>query len=161
MKSLVKRLIRPGFAAYEGAAKVVRRVRWPLTIGVRTIVRDDQGRVLLVRHTYSSGWHFPGGGVNKRETAIDAAVREVREETQIELTEPPKLLGVYLSLVQIKSDHILLYQAHGWRRVDEKPPNMEIAEAKFFALNELPPDTTGGTSRRLAELNGAPQSSMW
>ncbi len=158
---VLKRLIRPGFAAYESAAKVVRRVRWPLTIGVRVIVRDDQGRVLLVRHTYSLGWHFPGGGVNKRETAIDAAAREVREETQIELIEPPTLVGVYLSLVQIKSDHILFYQAHGWRRVDEKPPNMEIAEARFFATNEMPPETTGGTMRRLAEINGTPQSAMW
>src|SRR4029077_19170102 len=113
IQMVLKRLIRPGFAAYEGAAKVVRRVRWPLTIGVRVIVRDDQGRVLLVRHTYSPGWHFPGGGVNKRETAVDAAVREVREETQIELTKLPGLVGVYLNLAQIKSDHILLYQAYG------------------------------------------------
>jgi len=159
---VLKRLIRPGFAAYEGAAKIIRRVRWPLTIGVRVIVRDDRGRVLLVRHTYSPGWHFPGGGVDKRETAIDAVAREVREEAQIELTEPPTLVGVYLSLVQIKSDHILLYQAHGWRRVDEKPPNMEIAEARFFSTNEMPSETTGGTLRRFAELSGtSPQDSMW
>lgn len=157
----MKRLIRPSFAAYESVAKSVRRLRWPLTIGVRTLVRDEAGRVLLVRHTYTSGWHFPGGGVNKRETAIDAAVREVREETQIELTEAPRLVGIYLSLVQIKSDHILFYEAGPWRRVDEKPPNMEIAEAKFFALDQLPADTTGGTLRRLAELSGQPQSAMW
>src|SRR6185295_10233422 len=117
---VMKRLIRPTFAAYEGVAKVVRRVRWPLTIGVRTVVRDDDGRVLLVRHTYAPGWHFPGGGVNKRETALDAAVREVREETQIELTEPPALVGIYLNLSQVKSDHILVYRARGWRRVNDK-----------------------------------------
>ncbi len=157
-----KPLIRPSFAAYESIAKIVRRVRWPLTIGVRVIVRDERGGVLLVRHTYTSGWHFPGGGVEKRETAIDAAVREVREETQIELTEAPVLLGVFLNLAQIKCDHILLFEARGtWRRVDEKPPNMEIAEAKFFALNELPPDASAGTLRRLAELSGRPQSAMW
>lgn len=159
---VMKRLIRPTFAAYESVAKVVRRARWPLTIGVRTIVRDDEGRILLVRHTYTRGWHFPGGGVNKRETAIDAAVREVREEAQIELTVPPRLVGIYLSLAQIKSDHILFYEAGPWRRVDEKPPNMEIAEAKFFALDRLPPDATGGTLRRLDELAGhSPQSAMW
>jgi len=159
---VMKRLIRPSFAAYESVAKVVRRARWPLTIGVRTVVRDDEGRVLLVRHTYSPGWHFPGGGVNKRETAIDAAVREVREEVQIALTAPPRLVGIYLNLVQVKSDHILFYEAGPWRRVDEKPPNMEIAEAKFFAPDQLPLDASGGTLRRLAELAGrAPQSPMW
>ena len=159
---VLKRLIRPSFAAYESVAKVVRRARWPLTIGVRVIVRDAQGRVLLVRHTYTPGWHFPGGGVNKRETAIDAAVREVREETQIELTDAPLLQGIFLNLAQIKCDHILLFEARGsWRRVDEKPPNMEIAEANFFALGELPADASGGTLRRLAELAGTPQSAMW
>jgi 8-oxo-dGTP pyrophosphatase MutT (NUDIX family) len=160
---VIKRLIRPTFAAYEGVAKVVRRMRWPLTIGVRVIVHDEQGRVLLVRHTYTRGWHFPGGGVNKREAAVDAAVREVREEAQIALTEPPVLVGVFLSLVQIKCDHILLYKASSsWRRVDEKPPNMEIAEARFFALDALPAETTGGTLRRLAELSGKQSpTSMW
>lgn len=158
----MKRLIGPTFAAYESVAKVVRRARWPLTIGVRVVVRDETRRVLLVRHTYSAGWHFPGGGVNKREAAVDAAVREVREETQIELTAKPALVGVFLNLVQIKSDHIMLFEASTWRRVDEKPPNMEIAEARFFAESELPPDATGGTLRRLAELRGgAPQSAMW
>ena len=158
---VMKSLIRPTFAAYESVAKVVRRVRWPLTIGVRVVVRDDQDRLLLVRHTYSPGWHFPGGGVNKREAAVDAAAREVREEAQIELTVPPMLVGVYLNLAQIKCDHILLFKASTWRRVDEKPPNMEIAEAKFFAADELPSDASGGTLRRLAELGGTAQSAMW
>src|SRR5690242_808658 len=98
---VLKRLIRPSFSTYERVAKVFRRARWPLTIGVRTIVRDEGGRILLVRHTYSAGWHFPGGGVNKRETALDAAVREVREEAQVELTAPPRLVGIYLNLLQI------------------------------------------------------------
>jgi 8-oxo-dGTP pyrophosphatase MutT (NUDIX family) len=159
---VMKRLIRPTFAAYESVAKVVRRARWPLTIGVRVVVRDEADRLLLVRHTYSAGWHFPGGGVNKREAAVDAAVREVREEAQIELLAKPTLIGVFLNLAQIKCDHILLYKASTWRRVDEKPPNMEIAEAKFFAVNELPADVSNGTVRRLAELSGRErQSSMW
>ncbi|MBI1210385.1 MAG: NUDIX domain-containing protein [Alphaproteobacteria bacterium] len=159
---VMKRLIRPTFAAYESVAKVIRRARWPLTIGVRVVVRDEDKRVLLVRHTYSAGWHFPGGGVNKRETAVDAAVREVREETQIELMQKPALVGVFLNLVQIKCDHIMLFEASTWRRVDEKPPNMEIAEARFFAENELPSDASGGTVRRLAELAGRqPQGTMW
>jgi len=158
----MKRLIRPTFAAYESVAKVVRRARWPLTIGVRVIVRDDEGRVLLVKHTYTPGWHFPGGGVEKREPAVDAASREVREEAQIELTDKPELVGVYLNLAQIKCDHILLFKAGRWRKTDDKARPMEIAEAKFFALDALPKGASAGTLRRLAELAGREaQSAMW
>jgi 8-oxo-dGTP pyrophosphatase MutT (NUDIX family) len=162
MAMVMKKLIRPTFAAYESVAKIVRRARWPLTIGVRTMVVDEDARVLLVRHTYSPGWHFPGGGVNKRETAVDAAIREVREEAQIELTEPPELVGIYLNLAQVKCDHILFYRARDWRRVAEKPRTMEIAEARFFDIDDLPADASPGTLRRLTELGGdVAASSMW
>jgi len=45
------------------------------TLGVRGIVIDERGRVLLIEHTYVKGWHLPGGGVESRETAEHAAVR--------------------------------------------------------------------------------------
>jgi 8-oxo-dGTP pyrophosphatase MutT (NUDIX family) len=118
--------------------------------------------VLLVRHTYTPGWHFPGGAVDKRETAADAAVRELREEALIEATKAPRLVGIYLSLTQKKSDHILFYEAGEWRTAAGKPRPLEIAETGFFPADALPEGTTGGTRRRLAELSGAAaQSARW
>lgn len=133
---------------------MARTGRWPLTIGVRIIVRDDAKRVLLVKHTYTPGWHFPGGAIDKRETAVEAAVRELREEALIEALTPPRLMGVYLSLYQKKSDHIIVFEAGDWRTVEGRKRQLEIAETGFFPVHELPEGTTGGTRRRLAELLG-------
>ena len=148
------RIVGSAFNVYHRAAKLARTGRWPLTIGVRIIVRDEASSVLLVRHTYTPGWHFPGGAVDRRETALDAAVRELREEALIEATAAPRLVGVYLNLSQKKSDHIVLYEAGEWRRVEGKARPLEIAEAAFFPISDLPKGTTGGTRRRLAELTG-------
>ncbi|MEM7463993.1 MAG: NUDIX domain-containing protein, partial [Pseudomonadota bacterium] len=40
----------------------------PLSVGVRALIEDDAGRILLIKHTYVPGWHFPGGGVEPGET---------------------------------------------------------------------------------------------
>jgi ADP-ribose pyrophosphatase YjhB (NUDIX family) len=148
------RIVGSTLYAYQRVTRLARTGRWPLTIGVRIIVREAPERVLLVRHTYAPGWHFPGGAVDRRETAADAAVRELREEALIEATAPPRLVGVYLSTTQGKSDHIVLYEAGAWRHVDGKSRPLEIAETGFFPIRDLPKGTTGGTRRRLAELLG-------
>lgn len=154
MTTPLGRIVGSSVYFYHRVARLARTGRWPLTIGVRIIVRDGPDRVLLVRHTYAPGWHFPGGAVDRRETAADAAVRELREEALIEAVTGPRLVGVYLSLTQQKSDHIVLYEAGDWRRIGGKTRPLEIAETGFFPIRDLPNGTTGGTRRRLAELLG-------
>jgi 8-oxo-dGTP pyrophosphatase MutT (NUDIX family) len=163
MSTPLGRIVGWSIYAYQRVARIARTGRWPLTIGVRIIVRDGVDKILLVRHTYAPGWHFPGGAIDRRETAVDAAVRELKEEAQIEATKPPRLVGVYLSTVQKRSDHIVLYEASDWRRIDGKTRPLEIAEAAFFPIGALPEGTTGGTRRRLAELASGevPQSTAW
>jgi 8-oxo-dGTP diphosphatase len=45
---------------------------------------DDQGRLLLVKPTYKSGWEIPGGYVEPGETPTQACQREAREELGLE-----------------------------------------------------------------------------
>lgn len=50
-------------------------------IGAKCIVRTRDGKVLLVKPNYRDYWHIPGGGVDAGEAPIDAAIRELKEET--------------------------------------------------------------------------------
>lgn len=55
--------------------------------GVRVIVFDNEEKLLLVRqhHDGKDIWMAPGGGIEKGETAMQAAVREVKEETNLDV----------------------------------------------------------------------------
>ena len=137
------------------------RFRRPATLGVRALVWDEAGRVLLVRHTYAKGWHLPGGGVERGETAVDAVVREAAEEGGVEATAPPILIGFYANHANFPNDHIALYRFDAWRPCQPKAGS-EIAERGFVARDALPEATTAGTRRRLAEVFGqAPASATW
>lgn len=133
----------------------------PLSVGVRAYVEDGDGAILLVRHTYMPGWHFPGGGVSPGETAHEAVGRELGEEAGLRLTGEASLFGVYLNRSLGARDHVLLFRCPLWERVREFRPNMEIAEARFFAREGLPADISRGTARRLVELSGEAVSPYW
>jgi ADP-ribose pyrophosphatase YjhB (NUDIX family) len=137
------------------------RIRRPATLGVRALICDESRRVLLVRHTYSKGWHLPGGGVERGETAVHAVEREAAEEAGVEATAAPTLIGFYANHANFPNDHIALYRFDAWRACEPQRGN-EIAERAFFAREALPDETTPGTRRRLAEaFDGAPISADW
>lgn len=58
------------------------------------IVIDDAGRVLLHLRSDNKRWSIPGGGMEPGETLSECVVREVREETGIEV-KPTRIVGVY------------------------------------------------------------------
>ncbi|MBM3552572.1 MAG: NUDIX domain-containing protein [Alphaproteobacteria bacterium] len=133
-----------------------------MTLGVRGLVLDDRRRVLLVRHTYVSGFYLPGGGVETGETLVDALKRELHEEANVMLDETPELFGIYFNRRFSTRDHVALYVARAFRVIEPRAPDREIAEAGFFALDALPAETTAATRARLAEaLEKAPVSPYW
>lgn len=137
------------------------RARRGLTVGVRGVVANPEGAVLLVRHTYTRGWHLPGGGVERGETVIDALRRELEEEAGVAAADAPILFGCYSNHANFPNDHVLVFQIPEWRACLPRG-NGEIAERGFFALDELPHDTTPGARRRLDEIyRGAAQSALW
>lgn len=133
-----------------------------MTMGVRAACFDEAGRIFLVRHSYVPGWYLPGGGIERFETAGEALAKELREEGNIELGSPPRLLHIYFNRTISKRDHVLLYRCDGVRQTAPRPPDREIVETGFFAPDALPADATAATRRRLDEIAGrVPFADVW
>ena len=131
----------------------------PISLGVRAIVVDADDKVLLVRHGYVSGWHFPGGGVEIGETCVEALTRELEEEARIVIEGPPILHGIFFNTQSSRRDHVAAYVVRSFRVLGERPPDWEIAEVGFFSHLTLPEGTTRATRARLAEIfDSAPLS---
>lgn len=141
-KRFLIRILHIYFAASRG-----------MTLGVRAACFDEAGRIFLVRHTYVPGWHLPGGGVERGETAIEALLKEMREEGNLVASSVPELFHVYFNARISRRDHVLLYRVVV-RQTADRPADHEIAEAGFFELDALPDGTTEATLRRIAELRG-------
>ena len=152
----------PGYRVLQRALYAYRRMFATMTLGVRAAVIDERGRVLLIRHTYAHGWHFPGGGIEAGETAIDALRRELYEEARVELTDEPRLVGVFQNTTVTERDHEAFYVVRSFRIVEPKGKDLEIAECRFFDQDDLPPDLNSGARRRLQELaEGRPPGEYW
>jgi ADP-ribose pyrophosphatase YjhB (NUDIX family) len=158
----IDRLVRAAEPALRWLLHVFWRFTRALTMGVRAVVIDAGGQVFLVRHSYVSGWHLPGGGVERGETLVQALARELREEGSIEVVGTPPLHGVFYNPVDSPRDHVAVFVVRVFRQDPAVRPNREIVERGFFSLDALPKETTPGTRRRLAEvLEGAPIGPKW
>jgi 8-oxo-dGTP pyrophosphatase MutT (NUDIX family) len=133
-----------------------------LTLGVRGLVRDEAGRIFLVKHRYAREWHLPGGGVEPGESVIEALARELKEEGNIDLVGPPKLHAVYLTTAVSQRDHVALFVIGTFHQLAPPVPDHEIMAHGFFAPDAFPEDTAASARARVAEvLMGAPLSPRW
>ena len=139
-------LLRPAVQAYSG-------VRRGLTLGVRGLVTDDQGRVLLVEHTYLPGWYLPGGGVERRERAEVALRRELVEEAGVKVVGRPRLVSIHSNEKKHPGDHVLIYRIDAWTAC-EATSRGEIHAVAWHAPDSLPADVTPATRRRIEEVLG-------
>ncbi|CFX00371.1 NUDIX hydrolase [Candidatus Filomicrobium marinum] len=131
------------------------RMTRPLTIGAQGCVIAPDRRILLIRHTYRPGWHFPGGGVEKNETIETALARELKEEAGIQMTGRPQLFGIYANFRYFPSDHIALFVVREWQQPVAPKPNFEIAEHGFFPIDALPEQIHASTRARIDEIKGS------
>ncbi|MCM3264632.1 NUDIX domain-containing protein [Streptomyces thermoviolaceus] len=135
----MKRIIARLWRAIRGP--VQWRILWladsTFMVGVTGIVRDDQGRVLVLRHRMwppGREWGLPTGFAKAGEDFGTTVVREVREETGLEV-EPGRL-------VRLKSGYRLrvevAYEAHLVGDATPRVDDFEVLEARWCPPDSLP-----------------------
>ena len=107
------------------------------TLGAFAIIFDENERVLLSHRRDIDAWNLPGGGVESGETPVEAVIREVTEETGLEVAVD-RLVGVYTNTR--RDDIVFTFVCHvtgGALRLTEESSNHG-----YCALVEMPRNLT-------------------
>ena len=109
----------------------------PKTRGVTCLILSGD-ELLLVRHTYGrSAWTLAGGGFKKGEMKEEAVKREIKEELGLDIT--PEYIGEFTHHPEHKNDTVFCFVTK-MEKAKPKIDHLEIKEAKWWNLNNLPPD---------------------
>src|SRR5438552_11675432 len=112
--------------------RAVSRFTRGMTLGVRGLVTNQAGEVLLIHHTYVHGWYLPGGGIERGETAEEALARELVEEAGVRIVGRPVLVSFHSNHVKFPGDHVLIYRVGQWQSCAATSRG-EIHEVGWFA----------------------------
>ncbi|MDQ8027708.1 MAG: NUDIX domain-containing protein [Brevundimonas sp.] len=151
-RTRIEPFTRPLFFAFSRATR-------GMTLGVRGVAVDGEGRVLLVKHTYVHGWWLPGGGVERGQSAEEALIREMREEAGLIVEGRPQLVSVHSNERYFRGDHVLVYRMDRFS-MTERSSHGEIAEIGWFDPTALPQDAHRSTRDRLAEVFGTREATL-
>ena len=120
----------------------------------RIWVSNEEGKILLVKTWFGhQRWSLPGGGIEKGETARQAARRELEEETGIALEET-----ALTEYAHLPSDDNIFTAIVFTANVQGEPlpalsrhRQMEIIDRRWVHPHELPDDTSG-IVRKIAKM---------
>jgi 8-oxo-dGTP diphosphatase len=132
------------------------------------IVRDHAGRVLLIRRGDGRGWSLPGGLMEPGERIADCIVREVREETGLEIA-PVRIVGVYSDPVHThvtypNGDEVQFVSTTFECRVIGgvlRADGDESLEVAYFAPDALPEPVVCDHAIRIADALAGRQAALF
>ncbi len=118
------------------------------TIAVNVAVIQN-GKILLTKRDDFEVWCLPSGGVEPGESVAQAAIRETREETGLEV-QLTRLIGIYSKLGPWDEIHAVLFIA--------KPIGGELrtqigetVEVRYFGPKEIPNELLYGQRQRILD----------
>lgn len=115
-------------------------------IGAAAAIFDDQGRILLVRHTYGKlNWDLPGGAAEATESAAETALREVQEETGLHAVVERMVGQVYYDRRYDMHHFVFVCRATGEPVVNSP----EISQWGYWPVDQLPRPISDFTARRI------------
>ena len=151
---------------FEPALRQVFHFYWRfargMTLGVRAVVLDGDNRVFLVKHSYVSGWHLPGGGVEVGETFRDALRRELMEEGRIEVAGRAGAARRVLQQPRFPPRPCRGLCGQAFPAGSPAGGQSRDRRLRFLRCRALPAETTEGTRLRISEvLEGKAPIATW
>ena len=116
-------------------------------LGAAALILNDDGHVLLVKHSYGHlNWELPGGGAELGESIVDTALREVREETGLSVIAK-QTTGVYYDAASDMLHFVFLCQRVGGSHPVQS--DAEITECAYWPPSTLPRPISDFTVQRI------------
>ena len=129
-----------------------------ILVGARCIIRDETGRLLLIKRSDNGFWALPAGAMELGESITDCAVREVREETGL-IATATTLCALYSSPENTNTNMYghTYQQFSALFRIDAYEGELqrvtdETTDAGFFGPGEFPEPTGKSVRRSLDDL---------
>ena len=147
----------PWEQSYEGQLRKLVGSRAIMIPAAAAWLKDEQGRILLVRRKDNDEWGWPGGAMDLGETILECVTREVREETGLAILSPTPMAVYSGSGVRSVNRFgngcqllMFVFLAQRWSGALLTQTD-ETVDACFFDMDDLP-DLPARYQERLEDL---------
>ncbi|MEV0896615.1 NUDIX domain-containing protein [Actinoplanes sp. NPDC049802] len=125
-------------------------------VGARTVVLDDDGRLLLIQRSDNLRWAIPAGAMELGESMAECAVRELWEETGLRATSltPYAFYTSYTYTNEYRHTYqqvLMTFLVNSWEG-ELLRQTEESVDAGFFPLDALPGQQSFVIDEALADL---------